>query len=476
MKRILLLLVIPLLANSDTTGNLITNGTFDNGTTGWTLSGDAQRIGDCCPGGHDLEFGDFGSIEQSFNLIDDSVTQSMLDNGITLDSTVEVQNGEGGVGSWAPNRGGADTFTIRLQIQDEDQNVLATTTQERTNVTGINGKDFSDSVTYTGTGSNIGNIYISGSDANAPANLGGPNVDNISVTMTYDPVVLTTEQTLEIANVFTSVSELEEEVAIIEFIPIEELTFTEYTEPEIEPISFIEFVMEEFAQEEISVGIVNIFEEITYEEPETIESFATEVESFEEIVEESESTNIEGAIETVQSGEESGGVEENQSVAGNTEPEERSTGTEETESSETRTAEADTETDRNVGSGEEVVAENNVGEVVPDVSIDNIRQQVEQTTQSVDAQLTTVQTIVANAMQNNTILDAYSSKQYNDNYELASINIDEYILQDYTDNRQIYSDSTNIPVDSMVEFESRVSEALSKRIRAEEHLRRIRGY
>ena len=293
MKRILLLLVIPLLANSDTTGNLITNGTFDNGTTGWTLSGDAQRIGDCCPGGHDLEFGDFGSIEQSFNLIDDSVTQSMLDNGITLDSTVEVQNGEGGVGSWAPNRGGADTFTIRLQIRDEDQNVLATTTQERTNVTGINGKDFSDSVTYTGTGSNIGNIYISGSDANAPARLGGPNVDNISVTMTYDPVVLTTEQTLEIANVFTSVSELEEEVSIIEFIPIEELTFTEYIEPEIEPISFIEFVMEEFAQEEISVGIVNIFEEITYEEPETIESFATEVESFEEIVEESESTNIE---------------------------------------------------------------------------------------------------------------------------------------------------------------------------------------
>lgn len=476
MKRILLLLVIPLLANSDTTGNLITNGTFDNGTTGWTLSGDAQRIGDCCPGGHDLEFGDFGSIEQSFNLIDDSVTQSMLDNGITLDSTVEVQNGEGGVGSWAPNRGGADTFTIRLQIRDEDQNVLATTTQERTNVTGINGKDFSDSVTYTGTGSNIGNIYISGSDANAPARLGGPNVDNISVTMTYDPVVLTTEQTLEIANVFTSVSELEEEVAIIEFIPIEELTFTEYIEPEIEPISFIEFVMEEFAQEEISVGIVNIFEEITYEEPETIESFATEVESFEEIVEESESTNIEGAIETVQSGEESGGVEQNQSVAGNTEPEERSTGTEETESSETRTAETDTETDRDIGSGEEVVAENDVGEVVPDVSIDNIRQQVEQTTQSVDAQLTTVQSIVANAMQNNTILDAYSSKQYNDNYELASINIDEYILQDYTDNRQIYSDSTNIPVDSMAEFESRVSEALSKRIRAEEHLRRIRGY
>ena len=48
-------------------------------------------------------------------------------------------------------------------IQDDNQNVLATTTQERTNVTGINGKDFTDIVSYTGVDSNYGNIFISGS-------------------------------------------------------------------------------------------------------------------------------------------------------------------------------------------------------------------------------------------------------------------------------------------------------------------------
>ena len=71
------ILLIPALSFADvnTTGNLITNGDFNNGTNGWTLSGDAQRIGDCCPGGHDLEFGDYGSIEQSFNLISNSITQ-----------------------------------------------------------------------------------------------------------------------------------------------------------------------------------------------------------------------------------------------------------------------------------------------------------------------------------------------------------------------------------------------------------------
>ena len=170
--KYLIPLLFPLVVYAETTENLITNGTFDNGTTGWTLSGDAQRIGDCCPGGHDLEFGDSGSIEQTFDLIDTHITQPMLDNGITLNSTVEVQNGEGGVGSWAPNRGGADTFTIRLQIRDENQNILATTTQERTDVTGINGENFTNTVSYTGTGSNYGNIFISGSDANAPANHG----------------------------------------------------------------------------------------------------------------------------------------------------------------------------------------------------------------------------------------------------------------------------------------------------------------
>ena len=230
MKNIWIILLIPLLANSDTTGNLITNPGFNDGTTGWSLSGDAQRIGDCCPGGHDLEFGDYGSIEQTFSLTSESITQPMLDNGVSLFSVVEIQNGEGGPGSWAPNRGGADTFTIRLQIRDEDQNVLATTTQERTNVTGINGKDFSDSVSYTGVGSSFGNIFISGSDANAPARLGGPNVDNISVTMEYDPVVLTVEQTQEIQEIFEQIEEVYIEEVVIEEAFVEPIIEEVYIE------------------------------------------------------------------------------------------------------------------------------------------------------------------------------------------------------------------------------------------------------
>ena len=311
------------LADSQTTGNLITNGDFNNGNTGWTLQGDAQRIGDCCPGGHDFEFGDSGSIEQSFDLLSNTITQPMLNNGITLNSSVEVQNGECGVSGCWGGSGGADTFTIRLQIRDSDSNVLATTTQERTNVTGINGKDFTDSISYTGVGSNIGNLFISGSDANSPANLGGPNVDNISVTMTYDDEVLTATQTAIIATAFEEIEEtLTNQIETVEFIPLEEFVFEVFEEPEMVVQLFEELYFEEIATEEINTGIINVFfepvetieltelppiesfeeipMEVVYEEPKAIEAFSAEVQGFEERIETTESFNNTATGEVIQ--------------------------------------------------------------------------------------------------------------------------------------------------------------------------------
>ena len=480
MKKILLLLIIPLVANSNTTGNLITNGTFDDGTTGWTLSGDAQRIGDCCPGGHDLEFGDYGSIEQSFNLIDDSVTQSMLDNGITLDSTVEVQNGEGGVGSWAPNRGGADTFTIRLQIRDEDQNVLATTTQERTNVTGINGKDFSDSVTYTGTGSNVGNIFISGSDANAPANLGGPNVDNISVIMIYDPVVLSVQETTIIATAFEEIEEVlttvsPEELFIYEEFIVEE--FIPFEEPQIVTELFSEVLVEEVAIEEINTGIVNIFQEITYEEESTaIETFTAEVESFEEVAEVTEEPE---PIEETEVAAEPGGTSEsgNANVSSETNAPTGESNEETTVASREESS-TDTETNTDVRSAENTDAEvEAVDNESIQISVDDIRREVESTVRSVDQQLVATQTLVAKVMSNDDILDAYSLK--NQSIFDNQVNIDGGVYDEtrrYFDNRNLYAQNQNIYNDIMDNRQEQIQQANDEIIRAEEHLRRIRGY
>ena len=279
---IVLLMILTLttsLAEEKTTNNLITNGNFETGNAnGWTTNGDVQVLNDCCElngvsSNYDLEFGDSGSIEQQFNLTTDTINQTMLNNGITLNSTVEVQNGECGVAGCWGGSGNADTFTITLKIKDSDGNVLATNTTIRTDVTGINGANFTDRLIYNGQDSNLGNLNIAGTDANAPSNLGGANVDNIVVTMTYDDEVISNEIIQEIATVF---QELQEET-FKEIKLEEEFTFEIKEEPKLEEV----FEVEE------SIEIVSMPEkepEIIEEKPEVMEETMIEEKLEEEMI------------------------------------------------------------------------------------------------------------------------------------------------------------------------------------------------
>ena len=275
---LLMMSILTISAEEITTNNLITNGNFETGNAnGWTTNGDVQVLNDCCTlnnvaSNYDLEFGDSGSIEQQFNLTTDTITQAMLDNGITLNSTVEVQNGECGVAGCWGGSGNADTFTITLKIKDSDGNVLATSTKIRTDVTNINGANFTDSLTYNGQDSNLGNLNIAGTDANAPSNLGGANVDNIVVTMTYDNEVISNELIAEIENVFEELQEeifkkveikqefkFEEEFKIVQAPPMEE---------EIEIKEFIEMITMPEKETEIMEEMPQAVEEIIEEKPE----------------------------------------------------------------------------------------------------------------------------------------------------------------------------------------------------------------
>jgi len=301
MKWLITFLFLFTIVNAEeiTTGNLITNGNFETGNAnGWTTSGDVQVLNDCCElngvaSNYDLEFGDSGSVEQDFNLSTNTITQDMLDNGITLDSSMDAQNGECSVAGCWGGQGAADTFTNVLTIKDSDGNTLASNTTIRTDVTGIDGAIFTDRLIYNGTGSNVGNINISGSDANAPANLGGPNVDNISVTMTYDTSVLSNEITDEINEIFEEIFEeinfeRIEETFREEFKFEEQFTFELVKEPMEEPklefksmVMMVEELEEEFFEEEI---VMEIKEEAIGKEPMATSMFANMPE--EEIIEE----------------------------------------------------------------------------------------------------------------------------------------------------------------------------------------------
>ena len=569
--RYLIPLFFPLmvLADSQTTGNLITNGNFNNGTTGWTLSGNSQRIGDCCPGGHDLEFGDSGSIEQSFDLLSDTITQPMLNNGITLNSSVEVQNGECGVAQCWGGSGPADTFTIRLQIRDINDNVLSVTTQERTNVTGINGKDFTDSVSFSGTGSNQGNIFISGADGNSPAYLGGPNVDNISVTMTYDDTVLSATESAIIATAFEEIEEvLSTEIETVEFIPIEEFVFEVFEEPEITFEMIEEITFEEIAVEEINTGIVEIFTvaieeeiipmEVTYEEPKAIETFTTEIQGFEERTETNEvvqeffaeegeaiieAPNSSGVVErestpqevggretteasaeeiggtgngetstenettvVAQSEQESGeGVSSGGEQSGNENPESESMVSEDDTSSETETevateevnetngetetaeSEQGSEGTETVAQGEDTESSNAEVEESRDsesprtvdttISVENIERTVNETIQRIDQRLVTTSLIVAKAMESPLSMDNYGQTNNNIFKNQPFIDGGEYYEErEYIDARNIYAENQNNYGDIVANYQEQIQQATDEVIRAEEHLRRIRGY
>lgn len=542
MRYLFILFCFPITLFAEQTGNLVINGDFEsNNSNNWTTTGEVQVLNDCCGSNYDLEFGVSGSIEQSFDLTSDTITQSMLNNGITLNSSVLIQNGEGGNGGWCNNCGGADTFTIQLQIKDSNNNVLATTTQERTDVTGINGETFTDSVAYTESGSNRGNITISGTDSRGiVGGLGGANVDNVVVKMTYDPVVLSSVQTSHITTTFQEIEEvLFANVETVEFIPIEEFTFEVYEEPEIVVEKFEEIFFEEIKKEEINTGIISLFfepietitelppiesfEEIpmesiieVYEESQTLESFSTEVEVVEEkpkatevvaVAEEiTESSNTERVTERESVREEvsTGNSESAESTSEETNEPNESSGNsveqsaEETEVRETETGQSESNNETRTASeesstsdneSEQTTAENNVvddntstdreveNNSIADISVEKIATKVAEVVKEVDKQLVVTNMIVAKAMQSKINIDSYSSINNNLFNNQTIMNGGNYDeFREYVDNRNIYQQSQVIYNDEFIEYQEKLDEAKANTIRAVEHLRKIRGY
>ena len=117
------------------------------------------------------------------------------------------------------------------------------------------------------------------------------------------------------------------------------------------------------------------------------------------------------------------------------------------------------------------------GTVDTAISVENIERKVNQTIKRVDQRLIATSLIVAKAMSNDKILDTYNNINtdiFNNQVFIDGGNY--YDGREFIDTRNIYAENQNMYNDSVAQYQKNLQESIDNTIRAEEHLRRIRGY
>ena len=239
-------------------------------TNGFNVSGGIRDWG------QELEIDGSGSINYTGNLTD-YASQQQLDNGITLDGTTIVQNCEwlGSQYQCGNAQSGQDTYTTTIKILDDDGNTLAIVNQTRNTDAGYgsNAFKYEDSVTYNGIGSNQFYWEWSGVDLGSTGSLGGANLLGAKLTMTYDDEVLPQEIIENIDEVIEEFEQWEQTFVepefLEEFLPlpvlIEELPVLTLKEEVVEVLETSQELEEEFEE----VEILQVFEEVSTEEPQS---------------------------------------------------------------------------------------------------------------------------------------------------------------------------------------------------------------
>ena len=547
MKQLIIILfmVFPLSLFGDQTGNLI-NQNFTNSS--WSGTNQSSRHGTGTIAGVDGKY-----VESTISL-SDTLTESQINNGWT--STL-------GADIWHWNNLNSTT-TMKQTITDANGTV---TTQIR-NVanTGCGYINCGDWATYTDSytqGINSQSDYdiavrftfdeSSNSSSHYATDLKNP-------TLTIIHSLITAEQAEELSTMSETVYNTVEEIDFYEYIPEEEFNFEITEQPAVEISTIEEFYFEPQAIEELNAGVVDVFQEIIYDNPTTIETFSTEIEIEEVYVETAESfsdtstadifqeffeegstigessvisreiepeplreevsTGGDGEITTEEVGrgengtppreseeriaDESGGTSE-VAEAPQENVEESPVVSEEPTTEDTVVAEEEI-TDESVGEGEagdsgggdggtevadsgeetlesrdtEVEESRTEGSTRVDtqtITVESIEKKVNETLKRVDQRLIATSLIVAKAMESPISIEKYG--QTNNNIFNNQLNIDGgeyYETRNYIDNRDIYAEAQISYNDPVQKYQKILQESVDNRIRAEEHLRRIRGF
>jgi hypothetical protein len=300
MKWLIPFLFLFTVANADplTTGNLLPNagdgvdwgststeqinpggsGTVTNGATlnGFDVTCPASQAncGYKYSVGGDFEVTGTATLSvDDIPLTNNTRTQEMLDNGITLNSYIDVANCDSQPGNCEGRSGNADSHTVTIELKDSSGNTLSTTTQTRTEIAGFQGNcngypssnsggqtancgQYNDQVIYNNHGSNKVDWSWSGTDNNTGSGQrGGPNLLGAALTMTYDNTVLNQDASDSLDQVQDDLGNLGDQVFddVQEFFFEENFTFNEEPQFEMEipmdmPMETFQFA-EEFIEE-----------------------------------------------------------------------------------------------------------------------------------------------------------------------------------------------------------------------------------
>ncbi len=349
----LLMMLIPTigLTETATTGNLLpnagtgqtsvqhSNSTIDgiNSSTGFTLN----NITDYSSSYNELEANGTGTVSATGTLLnisagDHTTTEDSLDGGVTLTSKTEVQNCEwvGSAYQCGQATSGQDSYSTTVTILDENDEELATVTQNRNQDSGYNNNTYTytDTITHTGEGSRKWSWQWQGIDGNSPNSTGavGPNLLGAELKATlldilYSPLPPAIKEEIgeifdDLGDEFEEIEQIVEEFFFEEEIKMEEefemeppvmVVMEEEEKFEEEPI-IEEFVMlqeEEKEEEEPVMEMIETFTEEEKEEEKTVSEMLQEGFEEEQKENEQEESNSE-TTETADATEESGSEQE----------------------------------------------------------------------------------------------------------------------------------------------------------------------
>ena len=522
MKTLQLLIgmiMFPLTTLSEETNNLL-NQDFTNSS--WSGTNKSSRHGNTIIAGVDG-----GNVESTVSL-SDTLNASQINGGWT--STLGAD-----IWSWNNN----DQTTTMSQIITGADGTVTTQVRNISTTSSDNYTSYTDSYTQGINSQSDYDITVRFSFDESSNSIYHYATDLKNPTLTIEYSLLSTSQVAELKTMSETVYNVVEDIDFYEYIPVEEFKFEMIEQPMIEISTIEEFYFEPQAIEELNAGVVDVFQEITYDNQTSFKEVPTEI-KIEEVYQPSERQT---EFQTTDNSRifESEPVREEVSTGNNREIKEeevsvRAEGDSTSRDNQERTVEqpigestvGQNSTDEIPTTSEEpseelVVASEEVDEPVGEretdggesgdggadtvatteepiesrsesveesrtegttrvsnqtITVESIEKKVNETLTRIDQRLVATSLIVARAMESPLSMDNYGNT--NNNIFINQLNIDGGSYDDqreYIDARDIYAESQVAYNDPVAKSQKVLQESIDNRIRAEEELRRIiNGY